>query len=61
MSGNQQDMPPDVAAVMRALRKSAQKAREHAIQTNTALVIVKDGKLLRIPAEQLKAEEKAKR
>jgi len=61
MSDNQQDMPPDVAAVMRALRKSAQKERENAIQTNTALVIVENGKLMRIPAEQLKAEEKAKR
>ncbi|MCY4192173.1 MAG: hypothetical protein OXD42_12785 [Rhodospirillaceae bacterium] len=58
MKETRQDMNPEVEAALRALRKSAQKARETAIQTSTALVIVENGKLMRIPAEQLVAEEK---
>jgi len=57
----QRAVPPDVSPALRALRKSAQKARETAIQTNTALVMVEDGDLMCIPAEQLVAEERGKR
>ncbi len=37
-----------------ALRRSAAVARQVAIQTDTHLVIVKDGKLLRISPEELR-------
>ena len=44
---------PDIRASLAALRRAAEQARKTAVQTNTALVIVKDGKLLRIPAVEL--------
>ena len=61
MKETRQDVNPDVEAALRALNKSAQKARETAIRTNTALVIVENGKLMRIPAKELVAEEQEKR
>ncbi|MCY4265567.1 MAG: hypothetical protein OXE78_12035 [Gammaproteobacteria bacterium] len=50
-------VPLELEAVMRALHKSAQVARETAIKTNTALVVVENGKLMRIPAKELMAME----
>ena len=44
---------PDLRASLAALRRAAELARQTAIQTNTAIVVVQDGKLVRIPAEQL--------
>jgi hypothetical protein len=41
---------------MAALERAALLARKTAIQTDTHLVIVKDGKLLRIPAEELRQQ-----
>jgi hypothetical protein len=38
--------------------RAAEMARQIAIQTNTAIVIVRDGKLVRIPAEQLREESR---
>jgi len=49
---------PDLRASLAAMQRAAELAREAAVQTNTAIVVVQDGKLLRIPAEQLR---KAKR
>ena len=43
---------------LNALRRSAAAARKIAIQTNTHLVIVKDGQLLRIPADELRQQAK---
>jgi len=60
MKDTQQPKSFDMSAVMRALRKASQQARETAIQTNTAIVVVEDGKLVHIPAKQLVAEAKAK-
>ena len=48
---------PDVRSALAALRRAAQSARKTVIQTNTHLVIVKDGQLLRIAASELAHEE----
>ena len=54
---------PDLRASMAALQRASLLARQTAIQTGTHLVIVKDGQLLRISAEELRqsAEGNAKR
>ncbi len=41
-------------ASVAALRRAAKSARQIAIQTNTAIVVVKDGKLIRIPAKEVR-------
>lgn len=45
---------PALRGSLNALRRSAAAARKVAIQTDTHLVIVKDGQLLRISAEELR-------
>ncbi|WP_347262104.1 hypothetical protein [Rudaea sp.] len=47
---------PDLRASLAAMHRAAELARQTALQTNTALVVVKDGKLVRIPAEQLRMQ-----
>ena len=47
---------PDVRASLGALRRAAQQARRTAIQTETHLVIVKDGRLQRISADELRQQ-----
>lgn len=44
---------PTLRGSLNALRRSAEAARKLAVQTGTHLVIVKEGKLLRIPAEEI--------
>lgn len=51
---------PDLRASMEALQRASLLARQTAIQTNTHLVIAKDGQLLRISAEELRQQAKAK-
>ncbi len=51
---------PDVRAALGALRRAAQSARKTAIQTDTHLVIVKDGRLLRITAAELTQQKATK-
>lgn len=51
---------PDLRASLDALRRAAQQARKTAIQTETNLVIVKDGKMQRISADELRQQAKAK-
>lgn len=46
---------PDLRASGGALRRAGELARQTAIQTDTNLVIVKDGRLTRIPAQTLRA------
>lgn len=46
---------PDLRASRKAIARAAALAREIALQTNTAIVVVKDGKLMRIPARRLRA------
>jgi hypothetical protein len=45
---------PDLRASMAAMLRAAEMAREAAIQTNTEIVLAKDGKPLRITAEELR-------
>jgi len=47
---------PDLRASMAALQRASLQARKTAIQTGTHLVIVKDGQLLRISAEELRKQ-----
>jgi hypothetical protein len=47
---------PDLRASLAALQRASLLAREIAIKTGTHLVIVKDGQLLRIPAEELRQQ-----
>jgi hypothetical protein len=45
---------PALRGSLNALRRSAAAARKVAIQTDTNLIVVKDGKLTRIPAQVLR-------
>jgi hypothetical protein len=47
---------PELRASLAALRRAGALARKTAIQTDTDLVIVQDGKLVRISADQLRRE-----
>lgn len=47
---------PDLRASLAAMQRAAKLARKTVLQTDTALVVVKDGKLVRITAEQLRAQ-----
>ncbi len=47
---------PDLRASLAAMRRAAELARTTATQTNTAIVIVCDGKPVRITAEELRRE-----
>ena len=47
---------PDLRASFTALRRAAASARQMAIQTNTPLVVVRDGEVVRIPPEQLRGQ-----
>ena len=51
---------PDVRASLGALRRAAQLARKTAIQTETNIVIIKDGRMLRISADELRRRALAK-
>ncbi len=44
---------------MAAMRRAARMAREQAILTNTAIVVMKDNKIVRITAEELRKRDKA--
>ena len=50
---------PDLRASLAAMRRAAAMARSTAIQTNTEIVIVKDGKPVHITAEELRKEQPA--
>jgi hypothetical protein len=52
---------PDLRASLAAIRRAAEMARSTAIQTNTEIVIVKDGKPVRITAEELRKERRARK
>ena len=49
---------PDLRASLAAMRRAAELARQTAIQTNTAIVTVRDGKPVRIPAEEWRGDER---
>lgn len=52
---------PDLRASLAAMRRAAATARETAIRTGTEIVVVRDGKPVRIPAAQLRKQAEAKR
>lgn len=45
---------PDLRASLAALQRAAELARQTALQTDTAIVVVREGKRMRITAEQLR-------
>lgn len=47
---------PDLRASMAALQRAAALARKTAIQTDTGIVVVKGGRLVRISADELRLE-----
>lgn len=47
---------PDLRASLAALQRAAESARQIAVQTNTAIVLVENGKLIKVPAEQLRKQ-----
>ena len=47
---------PDLRASLAAIHRAADLARKTALQTDTGIVIVRDEKLVRISAEQLRHE-----
>lgn len=51
---------PDMRAALGALRRAAQLARKTVMQTNTHLIIMKNGRLQRISASELALQEAAK-
>ena len=50
---------PDLRASLVAMQRAAELARQIALQTNTAIVVVRDGKTVRITAEELLREQHA--
>ena len=50
-------MPADMRGSLAAMRRAAAMAREIAIQTDTAIVVVRDGKPVRISAAELRKGE----
>ncbi|MEJ5208240.1 hypothetical protein [Denitratimonas sp. CY0512] len=55
---NQQELSkarnPDLRAAFVALQRAAKLARQAAVQTNTAIVVMQEGQLIRIPADELR-------
>ncbi len=45
---------PDLRASVAAMQRAAELARKTAIQTGTDLIVVRDGKLTRIPPQALR-------
>jgi hypothetical protein len=50
---------PDLRASLAAMLRAAESARQTALQTGTAIVVVRDGKPVRITAEELCREQRA--
>ncbi len=46
----------DLVGSLAAMRRAARMAREQAILTNTAIVVMKDNKLVRVTAEELRKQ-----
>jgi hypothetical protein len=47
---------PDLVASLAAMRRAARMAREQAVRTDTAIIVIRDGKLVRVTAEELRKE-----
>lgn len=48
----------DLRTSMAALQRAAESARKTAIQTDTGIVVKKDGKLTRISAQELRSQNR---
>lgn len=48
---------PDQRNALTAMLRAAQEARELAIQTNTAIVIMQDGVMVRVTADELRRQQ----
>lgn len=45
---------PDLRASLAAMQRAAELARKIAIQTDTGIIIIRDGKLVRVSAQELR-------
>lgn len=48
---------PDLRASLAALQRAAQAARDVAVQTNTGIVLVQNGKLVKVSAQELREKK----
>lgn len=48
---------PEIRDALNAMQRAAQLALQTAIQTETAIIIVQDGKQVRITAEELRKQQ----
>jgi len=48
----------NIQAALAALHRAAEMARKTAIDTDTCLVVMENGKVVRIPAQQLRQEQR---
>ena len=44
----------DLVGALTALRRAARMAREHAVRTNTAIIIIENDQIVRVTAEELR-------
>lgn len=49
---------PDLRASLAAMKRAAALARQTAMQTDTAIIMARDGKPIRVSAEELRRESK---
>lgn len=54
----QNSLDPDIAGSYNAMIRAGQSAIQTAIQTNTAIVTIINGKIVRIPAAELIKQQK---
>ena len=47
---------PDLVASLAAMKRAAAAARQQAIQTGTAIIVLRNNKIVRLTAEDLKSE-----
>lgn len=50
----------DLIASLAAMKRAAALARQQAIQTDTAIVILKDQKIVRLTAEDIRKEDRTR-
>jgi hypothetical protein len=48
---------PDLRASLQAIQRAAELARKTAIQTDTGIVIMKEGTIVHIPAQELRGDQ----
>ena len=48
--------PKESEAELEALRRAARAARELAVRTGTAIIVLRDGKIVRVSADELRKQ-----